>query len=778
MDDVKAQIGRSLPRLEDETFLTGKGCFTDDIVRERQAYAVMVRSPHAHAQIVACDTNAAANEPGVVGVYTSADLIAAGISAITSFTCTPPYQMFNADGSEMVQASQYPLATDRVRYAGEPVAMVVANTPAAAQAAAELVDVSYRELPAVVTIEAARTSPSTPIWSGLGDNRSCHWETGDAAATDALFAKAAHVVETTVSYPRSIIAFMEPRSVLAHFNETGGRYVLEAGCQSAHAMRGNLALALNVAPEDIRVIVPDMGGGFGARNIVYPEFICALFAARTLGRPVKWTADRSESFVSDAHARGQQTTAELALDENGTFLAVRYRVTWCHGGYLTPRSVFVLLSAMPPMVCGPYRIAAQHFALEGFFTTTTPIASYRGVGRSEAGYVLERLIDAAARQTGIDATALRRKNLIAPDDMPFASAAGLTYERAVFEQNLDAALEAANASSFEERRVEAKRKGQWRGLAASPYIITSGGVPDEFSNVEIMPDGGVVVHVGTQDFGMGHKTVFAQVAGDLLGVDPANVHIFFGDTDKVAHGQGGHGSRCMRNGGSVILQACEAVVEQAGDVAAELLEVGAKDLVFEAGVFTVRGTDRAIGLADVARQAGDMGRTLSASDTFVADGPGFPNGAHAVEVEVDPETGTVRLITVVSVIDPGRIINPMIVEGQMHGGLVQGIGEAMLEHVTYDGQTGQLLSGSFLDFTMPRAADVPDITMRLEPLASSANPLGVKGAGEMGCMVIQAVLVNAVLDAIAHTGVTELDMPVTPQRVWQALQDRSPGLSP
>ncbi len=763
-------IGRSLPRFEDEMFITGKGRYTDDIVRRGQVHAVMVRSPHAHAEIVSFDTTAAEQSAGVLAVYTSADLEAAGICAVSSFTRTPPYQMFNADGSEMPEASQYPLAKDRVRYVGEPVAMVVASTVAAAREAAELVEIEYRELPAVATIESARSATSPAIWKGLSKNRSCFWETGDADATNALFRTAVHVVRTTVAYPRCIVAFMEPRAAVAEFDETDGRYVIEAGCQSAHAMRTNLALALNVSAERIRVIVPDTGGGFGARNIVYPEFVCAMFAARALGRPVKWTAERAESFVSDAQARSQRVTAELALDANGAFLAVRYRVNWSHGGYLAPRSVFVLLSAMPPMVCGPYRIMAQHFALEGFFTTTTPIAAYRGVGRTEAGYVLERLIDAAARQTGIDATALRRRNLISPDDMPFASAAGLTYERALFEHNFDAALEAVNASGFERRRAEAAKNGQWRGLSVSPYIITSGGVPDEFSNVEMERDGSVVIHAGTQDFGMGHKTAFAQVAADLLGVDPAKVHLVFGDTDRVAHGQGGHGSRCMRIGGSSIVKACDAVVEQAGELAAEALEVAHRDLAFDAGNFTVQGTDRTITIADVARMASDSGRALSASETFVIDGPGFPNGAHAVEVEVDPETGVVCLINVVSAIDPGRIINPLIVKGQMHGAIAQGIGEAMLERVVHDGETAQLLSGSFLDYALPRADDVPSITTCLEPQTSAANPIGVKGAGEMGSMVIQAVVVNAVLDAIAHVGVTELDMPVTPQRVWQAIR--------
>jgi carbon-monoxide dehydrogenase large subunit len=767
---MTTHIGRALPRLEDEKFITGEGRYTDDIDRDGQAYAVMVRSPHAHAEIISCDSEAAVQSAGVLGVYTSADLEAAGICAVTSFTRTPPYQMFNADGSEMPEASQYPLATDRVRYVGEPVAMVVAATMVAARDAAELVNVTYRELPAVASIEAARDSASPLIWPELADNRSCFWEAGDAQATDALFREAAHVVETTVAYPRRIIAFMEPRSAVAHFDETGGRYVIEAGCQGAHSMRDELARALDVETACVRVIVPDTGGGFGVRGMVYPEFVCALFAARALGQPVKWTASRSESFVSDAQARSQRTTAELALDAKGVFLAVRYRVTWCHGGYLAPHSVFIVLGAMPTMICGPYRIKAQHFALEGMFTTTTPVASYRGVGRSEAGYVLERLIDTAARQTGFDAIELRRRNLIAPGDMPYTSVAGLTYEPALFEHNFDVALDAVDAAGFEQRRKDAAQNRQWRGLAASPFIITAGGESEEFATVQIEPDGTVVVHAGTQDFGMGHKTAFAQIAADHLGVEPDKVRVMFGDTDGIGCGGGGHSSRCMQMGGGAVVKACDAALTQAGDIAAEELEVAREELIFDAGMFIIQGTDRAIGLADIARMAADSGRELKSNETFTTDSTSFPNGAHAVEVEVDPDTGTVALVKVASVIDPGRVINPMLVEGQMHGGVVQGIGEAMLEHVVFEDDTAQLLSGSFLDFALPRADDVPGLTTCLEPQASLSNPLGVKGVGEMGNMVIQAVVVNAVLDAMAHSGVGELDMPITPLRVWQAIR--------
>ncbi len=763
-------IGRSVPRLEDEDFLRGRARYTDDIKCEDQAIAVLVRSPYAHAELLSCDTAAAGTAPGVLGVFTSADLRTAGIREIPSFTRTPPYQMFNADGSEMADASQYPLATDRVRYVGEPVALVVAETAAAARDAAGLVDARYRVLPAVASADRARAEAAPAIWPGHSSNRSCFWETGDEDKTEAEFRAAVRVVEVDIAYPRSIVAFMEPRSAVARFDKASDRYILEAGCQSAHWIQDGLAHVLNVAPDGIRVIVPDTGGGFGARAIVYPEFVCALFAARQLGRPVKWTAERSESFVSDGQARSQQINAQMALDAEGNFLAVRFHVTWEHGGYLAPRSAFVVLSAMPSMICGPYRMRAQHFSFEGVFTTTTPLVSYRGVGRTEAGYVLERLIDAAARETGIDPTELRRRNIIPPETMPYASVAGLTYEKAFFESHLDAALKALDVAGFEKRRKTAEKRGKWHGLAASPYVMTSGGVPEEFARVELAADGSAAVYVGTQDFGMGHKTVFAQIVADQVGLEPGNVEVVFGDTDKVAQGQGGHGSRCMRIGGNTIVQACDAVIAKAADIAAEELEVLCDDLAFEAGAFIVKGTDLKITLAEIARRANGKGHRLAASEIYSVDGPGFPSGAHAVEVEVDPETGLVSLINVATVIDPGRVINPMLVEGQMHGGLVQGIGEAMTERVVYDEATAQLLSGSYMDFTLPRADDIPAIATRLEPLASSANPLGVKGAGEMGCMVIQAVVVNAVLDAVSHAGVTKLDMPLTPQRVWQAIR--------
>jgi carbon-monoxide dehydrogenase large subunit len=762
-------IGQPLRRFEDERFITGTGRYTADIAVDGEAHAVFVRSPHAHAAIARIGIEAAASCADVLGVYTAADLVAAGIRPVPSLTRTPPYRFANADGSEMADASQYPLATDRVRYAGEPVVMVVAQTRLQALDAAERVEIDYEVLPAAATLEQALAPDAQRLWPELEDNRSCHWEKGDAAAVDAVFAAAAHTVEIEVAYPRRIIAFMEPRAALARFERDTERFVLETGCQSAHWMRDGLALVLDVAGERVRVIVPDTGGGFGARAIVYPEFVCALHGARALGRPVKWVAERTEAFVSDAQARSQRITAALAMDADGRFEAVRMAATWCHGGYLAPRSMFVVLNAMPPMVCGAYRIAHQHFRLDGVFTNTTPIASFRAVGRAEAGYAIERLVDKAARTLRLSPVELRRRNLIAPHEMPYPTATGLTYERAEFARNMDRALAAIDIDGLAARRGAARRRGRLCGIGIATYVMSAGGAPQEHAEVAVEADGGVVVAAGTQDFGMGHETVFAQLAADLLGVDPACVRVVYGDTDKIPAGQGGHGSRCMRIGGSVIAKAAETVIEQGRTIAGEILEADAGDIRFANGRFEVAGTDRAVSLANVAQTAQAHGARLAAHESYTVDGPAFPNGCHACEVEVDPQTGHVTLTAFVTVVDPGRVINPLLVEGQMHGGVVQGIGEAMAEAVVYGEDSAQLLSGSFMDYQMPRADELPHIATLVHPIDSAGNPLGVKGVGEAGTMTTPAAIVNAVLDALAETGVTAIDMPLTPERVWRAV---------
>ncbi len=762
-------IGQPVRRVEDLRFLTGGGRYTADLDVPGQAHAALVRSPHAHALVRSIDSRAARDVEGVLGVYDSADLRAAGIGPLPSLTGTPPFQVVNADGSALPEASQYPLASGRVRHVGEAVAMVVAETLAQARDAAELLDIAYEPLPAVTTIEAALAPDAPKLWPELPDNRTLDWQSGDRAETDRSLQGADHLVELEVEFPRAIIAFMEPRAAIASYDTASGRYTLQAGCQSAHRQRWLLARILGVTEDEVRVIVPDTGGGFGARGTVYPEFVALLHAARVLGRPVKWVAERGESFLTDTQARGQRITGTLALDRDGRFLALRVAAVWCHGAYFATRSPYVLVGAMAPMICGAYRIPVSHFTLDGVCANTTPIASYRAVARAEANYLIERLIDAAAQRCGFDPIALRRRNLIAPADMPWTSATGAVYPPARFEQTLDLGLDAIGWPGFEARRKDSAARGLLRGFGVAIFVISAGGEPTEAAEIQVEEDGRVLVHVGTQDFGMGHDTVFAQVVADRLGVTPDAVGVVDGDSDLIATGGGAHGSRCMRIGGGAVVKSAEAVIEHGRRIAADMMEAAPADIGFESGDYVIRGTDRRVSLFETARHAKTLGTALAAHEVFQIQAPAYPSGCHLCEVEVDPETGLVSLARVVSVVDPGRVINPLIVEGQIHGGLAQGLGEALLEQVVYDPASGQLLSGSFMDFALPRADDLPAFTALLDPVESEDNPLGVKGVGEAGTAGAPAALLNAVLDALGPAGVTEIDMPLTPHRVWRAL---------
>lgn len=764
-------IGKPLPRFEDLRFLTGQGSYSDDLSEPGQVFAVMVRSPHAHAVVEGIDLDDARSAHGVLAVYAAADLQEAGVEAIPSFTRTPPFQVLNADGSEMPLASQYPLAIDRVRYVGEPVAMVVAETADQARDGAERVMVAYRELDAVVDIDSARADGSAQLWSDAPGNQSSHWETGDGNAVDQAFAGAAHIVNLTVDYPRVIIAFMEPRACLASHDPKSGRFLLQAGCQSAHRLRDVLAMTLGIETDLLRVVVPDVGGGFGARSNVYPEFVCALHAARDLARPVAWTSDRSEAFLADTQARSQRVQATLGLDVNGIITGLRVSSDWWHGAYVSPRSIYVLANWMGPLIGGNYHVPACHFSCRGLFTNTAPIAAYRGVSRTEAIYVMERLMDAAARQTGFDRIGLRRRNMIALEDMPLTTPTGLAFGRADFHGNFDRALDTIDFAGFGERQAEAASAGKLRGIGVTPFVLGAGGVPDEFAEIHLHGSGAVSVLVGTQDFGMGHETAFSQVVADRFGGEPDKVTLVQGDTDLIAAGAGGQGSRCMRIGGGAIMLASDAVLKKALDLAGDLLEAAPTDLAFEAPDFVVKGTDRRIGLSKVAAHAESEGSPLQAGETFVTTAPSFPNGCHACEVEIDPETGQLKIERFVSVVDPGEVINPLIVRGQMHGGVSQAIGEAVVEKVVYDRETGQLSSGSLMDYALPRADDVPNFTTIFNPFPGDDNPLGVKGVGEAGTVGSQATIVNAALDALSRRGVETIDMPLTPETIWRALNE-------
>jgi len=764
-----AVVGQSIPRLEDERFLTGTGQFTADIDLPGQAFAVVVRSPHAHALIRSIDAAEAFAMDGVLGVFTAADLRERGIQHISSATENDT----NADGSAVPEKPQYPLATDRVRYVGEPVALIVAETAAAAEEAAEQVYVDYEELAAVTDGYQALEPGAPALWPEHGSNLSCRWGGEEGAEVAEALSTAAHVIDLEADIPRRIISFMEPRGCLAQYDGPADRLTLHVGCQSASGLRTGLAGILGVVEDSLRVVVPDVGGSFGARGHVYPEFVLTAFAARQIGRPVKWVAGRGESFLSDSQARAQTIKAKLALDAEGHFLALDLATTWSHGAYLGPRALWVLTTWMKPMICGPYAIPLAGFRLDAVATNTAPIASYRGVARSEPGYVIERLIDKAAQELGINPVDLRRRNIIPRNAMPWRSAAGAMYAPAELESSLDKALAAADWTGFPTRRADSEARGWLRGIGVGFFIMNAGGVPNEWAEIHVQGDGAVIIHTGTQDTGMSHETTLAQVAADRLGVDPELVRVIDGDTDRIAFSGGAHGSRCMRIGGGAVVQSAEAVIEQGKLAAADLLEAANADIVFEGAEFVIRGTDRRIGLFDVAKSVETDGHPLLAAGMFEVSDMSYPSGCHICEVEIDPGTGGVSVRRFTSVVDPGVAVNPMVVEGQIHGGVAQSIGEALMEHVVYDPETGQLLSGNFPDFAIPKADDLPAFTVLLNPQASTDNPLGVKGVGEAGCIGVTAAAVNAVVDALAPHGVRHIDMPVTSQRIWSALNDTS-----
>ena len=759
-----------MPRVEDRAFLTGAGRFTADLSLPGQAHAAAVRSPHAHAELGAIDSAEALALPGVLAVYTAADLRAAGVRALPTGADEP---LPEGDVRRaLADAPHYPLAEGRVRFAGEAVAFVVAETEAAALEAAERVEVGYDPLPALGTAEDALAGDAAAIWEDAPDNRSFAWAAGDAAATEAAFAAAHRIVAQDIAFTRSTAAFMEPRGALADYAD--GRFTLYAGSQSGHVLRAIVAGCLGIDPADLRVVVPDTGGGFGARNLVYPEFVAAPFAARALGRPVRWIASRSEAFLTDTQSRSQNLRARMALDAGGRIAAIDVQADWWHGAYWVNRAPHVIVTWMAPMICGPYRIPAHRFEISGVFTNTAPIAAYRGIARAEATLVLERLIDRAARETGIGRVEMRRRNLIPLADMPWESPAGARYQRNDFFGSLDAGLARIDWDGFAARRAASAARGLRRGRSVTTYIENAGGAPAEFADLRVEADGPedgrVRALVGSQDCGMGHATVFGQILADRLGVAPDRIVVEDGDTDRIPQGGGSHGSRTMRIGGGAVYNGALSLIEAGRPLAADLLEAAAADIGFAGGAYRVRGTDRAVSLFAVAAEAEDRGAPLRIEERFEVPGMSYPSGCHLCEVEVDPETGRVRIDRYAVVSDPGRVINPLLAAGQLHGGIAMGVGQALTENTVYESGTGQLLSGSFMDFCLPRADDMPPVDAIFNPVEGDDNPLGVKGIGEGPTTASPPTVINAVLDALAEDGVTALDMPLTPHAVWRALE--------
>ncbi len=762
---TKSTIGESPRRREDARFVTGGGAYLDDLSFDRLAHAVILRSPHAHARIGVIDTKTAAKAPGVLAVLTATDAAADGLKPLR------PYVEANVQtGEPFAFAPQPLLATDKVRFAGEPVALIVAETHAQALDAAELVAVDYTALPAVTAANAAR-APRAPILSEEVPGNIClDWRTGDAAGADRAFKQAAHIVRLQLDNHRIAMNPMEPRGGIGSFDPATGRYTLHVSSQNIHINRNHVARALGVEAKDVRFVAPDVGGGFGAKNFAYAEHALILWAARRAGRPVKWIASRSEVFLSDHAARDMWAEAALALDAAGKFLALEVSSVANLGAYMAGAGGGVPTYQYVHLQGTVYRLPAISLRIVAVLTNTAPIGVTRGPGFAETVNILERLIDAAARRIGMDRAELRRLNMVPPEAMPMTNAFGFQVDSGRFAESLDKALARADSAGFAERRRQSEARGRLRGLGFAYHIKGTGGSPDENVDIRFEADGTVSLITGTQHIGQGHETTFPQILGTRLGVPNERIRLRQGDTDLIPAG-GGHGSsRATYMGGTAIWRASDEIIAKGTALAAEALEAAEADIRFEDGRFVVSGTDRGIGLLEIAAQGRARGRPLDTFHAWKREHMTFPNGAHVVEVEIDRDTGRVELVRYTAVDDYGVLVNPMIASGQAHGAMAQGVGQALLEHAIYDPHSGQMIAGSFMDYALPRADDLPSFDLGFNATRCTTNPLGVKGCGEAGAIAAFPAIANAILDALAPLGVEGFTGPASPARIWQAME--------
>jgi carbon-monoxide dehydrogenase large subunit len=769
-------IGRPVVRKEDADLLTGQGRFSDDLNLAGQAYAAMVRSPHAHARIRAIDAAAALAMPGVIAVLTGKDALADGLKPIPHRPVigAPDIALGKRDASDKFLSPHHVLPSDKARFAGEAVAIVVADTIAAAKDAAERVNVDYEPLPAVTdTVKAA--APDAPrLWDEAKSNVCVDAEVGDAAATSDAFARSAHIVKLETWIQRVTGVPMEPRAAIGSFDQATGRTTLHAGSGGVVRQKNELATVLGVAGERVRVVSGDVGGNFGTRNAFYPEFALVAWASRRVGRPVKWTCERQEAFLSDYQGRDLFVEAELALDRSGNFLALRGSNLSNVGAHTVS---FVPLIKCTGLMTGVYRIPAACFRARAVMSNTPPTNPYRSAGRPEAMFVIERLIDLAAAAHDFDRVELRRRNLIGADGMPYSNPLGVTYDSGDYERAMRSALALGQWDAFAARRKAAAKRGKRRGIAVANYVEFTSGAPREWSKVSVLPEGRVDVAIGTLSSGQGHQTSFAQLVTEWLGVPFDCVRLIQGDTDIIPIGGGSHSGRSMRLAGIVIGKASDAVIAKGKRIAAHVLEADEHDIEFAAGQFTVKGTDRSIGIFEAAREAlqrndlpTELTGPLAAEGDETVHVGGYPYGTHVCEVEIDPDVGTIEIVGYAAVDDVGRAINPRILHGQSHGGITQGIGQALLESCVYERDSGQLLSGSFMDYAIPRAHDLLAFTTEISEVHSTNNPLGVRAGGEGGNTPALAVVVNAIVDALKDYGVKHMNMPVTPERVWRAIE--------
>ena len=772
----KFAVGQSVRRREDPRLVQGHGRYSDDVTLPRELHAVLVRSPHAHARILGIDAAAALAMPGVHGVLTAADLIADDVGNLPTDRTRK-----RRDGAPAFATPRPALARGRVRHVGDPVALVVADSRPRAVDGAERVLVEYEPLPSVAATADAARAGAALVWDEAPDNVAFVVETGARDAVARAFEAAAHVTRLDFVVTRVAAAPLEPRAAVGEYDRRSGRYTLYTGIQAPHGTRTLLADVLGVPQSRVRVVTGDVGGSFGMRSGLYPEMALVLWASQRLGRPVKWTSDRREGFLTDEHGRDNVSRVELALDADGAFLALRVAVTLNVGAYLTPRSAGPGTNNIGG-VAGVYTTPAIHHTTTGVFTHTTPTGPYRGAGRPEATYAIERVIDLAARELGFDPVALRQRNLIPASAMPFKTGLVFTYDSGNFARGMDLALARADHAGFEKRRAEARTRGRLRGLGVANAIEVAGGpytaLNPDTAEIRANADGSVTVLTGSTSMGQGNETAFAQIVSERLGVPPGRIEVLWGDSDALGAGRGNGGSGALSVGGSAIVRATDKIVERGRLIAARLLEAAPADIVLRDGRFTVTGTDKGLAFADVARAAYQPRQLppglepgFSETAAFTPPAVTFPNGCQVCEVEIDEETGAVRIVRHTVVDDVGRMVNPMLVKGQIHGGVVQGLGQALFEELVYDAETGQLLAGSFMDYAMPRADDVPRFEVDSHEVPTRVNPLGAKGVGEAGTVGALPALANAVNDALAPLGVRHLDMPFTPARVWRAIHE-------
>jgi carbon-monoxide dehydrogenase large subunit len=789
-----AEIGTPVRRREDYRFLTGQGTYTDDINRPHQLYAYILRSPHANAAIAGIDTAAAAKAQGVAAVYTGADLAADGIGGLPC-----GWQIHSKDGSPMLEPAHPVLVVDRVRHVGDQVAVVIADTLAQARDAAELIQVNYVAEPAITDAAAALKPGAPQVWPEAPGNLCYDWQLGDPGATDAAMGKAARVIKLDLTNNRLVPNAMEPRAAIGDFDRATGEHTLYTTSQNPHVIRLLMgAFVLHIPEAKLRVVAPDVGGGFGSKIYHYAEEAIVTWAAAKLKKPVKWTAERVESFMSDAHGRDHATHVELGVDAQNKFVALKVSTIANMGAYLSTFATCVPTYLYGTLLAGTYTTPVIYCEVKAVFTNTVPVDAYRGAGRPEATFLLERIVDLAADELGVDPAELRRKNFIPADAFPYQTPVALQYDSGDYFSTLDLATKAADYAGFEARRQEAARRGKLRGIGIATYIEACGIAPSavvgslgaraglfEAAAVRVHPTGSVTILTGSHSHGQGHETTFAQLVADGLGIPMESIEIVHGDTNKIPYGMGTYGSRSLAVGGTAIIKAMDKIVAKGKKIAAHLLEAAEADIEFKDGNFSVAGTDRSKSFGEIALTAyvphnfphEELEPGLDETAFYDPKNFTFPSGAYIAEIEIDPDTGDLEICSFTASDDFGRIVNPMIVSGQVHGGLAQGIGQALLEGCVYDQATGQLLTASYMDYAMPRADDLPSFALSTHVTLCTHNPLGVKGCGEAGAIGAPAAISNAIVDALKEFGVRHVEMPATAEKLWRVIHQHKTPLA-